>query len=309
MRAFVTGATGLIGAGTVRALVAAGHEVIGLTSREAGRAAIERMGARAIIGDMRDAASYREAARTADAIVHAAAAFPDTIRYSKADVDAFVGADADAVDALLRVAGPSCKKLVFSSGAYVYGDTGPTPVEETHGTERHHAVMERKLEIEGKLRDLARSGGIPAVIARCGMVLGDGSLWGKLYLAPMRRGRRAMLPGPGRNVISFVHQDDAGTAYLALIEHGVPGDAYSVADDEPAPLGDVVRAQAAALGAPAPFSVPAWLVRLVGGPYGAPATLAHSALSNRKLRGLGWAPRYPTYRESVAALASAIRAR
>lgn len=307
MKVFVTGATGVIGGAAVRALTLAGHQVTGLTSRASNARRIQAAGARAVVGDMRDASAYREAARSADAIVHAASSLPDKVRYARADVDALMGADAEAVDALLSVVGPSCRAFVFSSGAYVYGDTGPTPVDETHTTENHHAVMERKLVTEAKLRDLARSGKVPVVITRPGLVYADGSLWAKLYLDAMKQGRRAMMPGDGRNVLSFVHVDDVGSAYRQLVERPTPGEIYNIADDAPTPLGEVVRAQAAALGAPPPRSIPGWLVRLVGGPYSGSPPLAHNALSNRKLKALGWSCAYPSYHEGVVALARAVR--
>lgn len=304
MKVFVTGATGLIGAGVVRALVAAGHEVTGLTSRPAGREAIERMGAKAVVGDMRDPSAYRAAASEADAIVHTAASFPDKIRWTKADVDAFMQGDADAVDALVSVVGPQCRAFVLSSGAYAYGDTGERAALETHTTERHHAMMDIKLQTEAKVLELARLGKVPGIVARPGLVYGDGSVWSKIYLEPMRRGRRAMLPGDGKNLVSFIHADDCGEAYRAIVEQGCAGEIYNIGDDEPAPLGDVLRAQAKALGAPPPRPIPSWILRLVAGKYAATPALATTVIDSSKLKTLGWAPSYPSYRQGVAALAS-----
>lgn len=308
LKVFVTGATGLIGSATVRALAAGGHQVFGLTSRASNAALVQKLGATPVVGDMRDAAAYRDVARSADAIVHAAAAFPDKMRYSPADVDAFMGADAEAVDALIASAGSPCRAFVFSSGAYDYGDTGPTPVDETHSTERHHLVMRRKLQTEAKLLGLAKEGRLPVMITRPGMVYGNGSLWGKFYFGPMSRGRRAMIPGNGRNVLSFIHADDAGGAYRLLVERPTPGEIYNLGDDQPATLGEVARAQAKALGAPAPFTTPGWLVRLIAGPYSGAAALSHNTVSNRKLKALGYAFKYPTYHSGVTALAEAARA-
>jgi nucleoside-diphosphate-sugar epimerase len=309
MKVFVTGATGLIGAGAVRALVAAGHEVTGLTSREAGRAAIERAGASAIVGDMRDPSAYRKAAGEANAVVHTAAAFPDKIRWSKADVDAFARGDADAVDALVSVVGPSCRAFVASSGAYAYGDTGAEPAAETRSTDRHHAMMDIRLQTEAKVLELARLGKVPGMVARPGLVYGDGSMWAKLYLGPMRKGRRAMLPGDGKNLISFVHADDCGEAYRTIVEHGRPGEIYNIGDDAPAPLGDVLRAQAKAIGAPPPRPFPSWLIRLVAGPYASTPALATTVIDSTKLRELGWTLRYPRYQEGVVALARSFEAK
>lgn len=303
MKVFVTGATGLIGSSAVRALCRAGHEVVGLTSRQANVAAVEAAGARAVVGDMRDAGAFCDAAHDAEAIVHAAAVFPDKIRYSAADVDAFMGADEAAVDALLSVAGPRCRAFVFSSGAFAYGDTGRAPVDETFGTAKPHAVMQRKVALENRLLELAKTGRAPVVISRAGTVYGDGSLWKKFYLDAMRKKQRAMMTGDGSNIISIVHEYDAGEAYRVLVEHGKPGEAYNVTDDEPSPLRDIVRAQAEALNAPPPRATPGFLIRLIAGPYSGPPTLANSVLSNKKLRALGWQPRYPTFREGVVAVA------
>jgi len=52
-------------------------------------------------------------------------------------------------------------------------------------------------------------------------------------------------------------------------------------------------------GAPAPFAVPPWLVRL-GAPYMARLLALRLPLSNAKARSeLGWAPRFPSYREGL----------
>lgn len=306
MRVFVTGATGLIGAGVVRAMVGAGHEVTGLTSRPAGRATIQRAGAEAIVGDMRDPSAYRTAVGEAEAVVHTAAAFPDKIRWSKADVDSFMRGDADAVDALVSVLGPSCRAFVLSSGAYAYGDTGSAAASESHTTERHHELMEIKLQTEAKVLELARLGKVPGMIARPGLVYGDGSMWAKLYLDPMRRGRRAMLPGDGKNRISLVHADDCGEAYRTIVEHGSPGEIYNIGDDQPAPLGDALRAQAEAVGAPPPRPIPAWILRLVAGRYAATPALATTVLDSTKLKKLGWSLRYPSYQEGVVAIARSL---
>jgi 2-alkyl-3-oxoalkanoate reductase len=307
MKIFVTGATGLIGGAATRALVAAGHTVTGLTSRPAGRTKVEALGATPLVGDMRDTSVYGEAVRQSDAVVHAAAALPDKIRYTQKDVDAFIGADAAAVDALASVLGPSCRAFVVTSGAYVYGDTGETPADETRSTEHHHPVMTKKLEMEAKILGRARAGGAPAIVTRPGLVYGDGSLWAKLYVDAMKTRSRAMMPGNGQQLISFVHHDDLGTAYRALVEKGTPGEIYNVADDLPARLGIVVRLQAETLGAPPPRAIPGWLLRLVAGSLGAGPTLANTALTNTKLRALGWAPRYPTYREGIPAFSATLR--
>lgn len=307
MKVFVTGATGLIGSSALRALVAAGHEVTGLTSRAAGRAAIEAMGAQAVVGDMRDASAYRDAVSGADGVLHAAAALPDKMRLSQSDVDTFMQADVDAVDALASVLGPTCRAFVITSGAYVYGDTGDTPADEGRSTERAHPVMRLKVAMEKRMLARAQAGEIPAIVVRPGLIYGDGSLWAKLYLSAMKAGKRAMMPGAGQNLISFVHHDDVGEAYRRILEHPVPGAIYNVADDSPERLGVVVRAQADALGAPPPRAIPGWLIRLLAGSLGAGPTLVNTALTNDALKALGWAPKYRSYREGIPALSAAIR--
>jgi len=72
MSVLVTGASGLVGSHVVEALVARGDAVRALV-RPASRAAVLRLGADAVVGDVTDPAAWRAAARGVRAIVHAAA--------------------------------------------------------------------------------------------------------------------------------------------------------------------------------------------------------------------------------------------
>src|SRR6516225_3160636 len=71
MRVFVTGASGHIGSAVVPELVQAGHEVTGLARSETS-AAVKALGAEVRRGDTGDLDGLREAAASADAVIHLA---------------------------------------------------------------------------------------------------------------------------------------------------------------------------------------------------------------------------------------------
>src|SRR2546423_7883887 len=72
MSVLVTGASGLVGSHVVEALAARGEPVRALV-RPASRAAVLRLGAEAVAGDVTDPAAWQAAAHGVRAIVHAAA--------------------------------------------------------------------------------------------------------------------------------------------------------------------------------------------------------------------------------------------
>jgi nucleoside-diphosphate-sugar epimerase len=97
-------------------------------------------------------------------------------------------------------------------------------------------------------------------------------------------------------VWSLVHITDAASATVAAIERGKPG-IYHVADDDPAPVRDVLPELARALGAKPPRRVPAWLARLLAGEAAVNMMTQASGISSEKTkRELGWTLRYPSWR-------------
>jgi nucleoside-diphosphate-sugar epimerase len=116
------------------------------------------------------------------------------------------------------------------------------------------------------------------------------------------RSGSARIAGDGSHFVCRLHVEDLAAALLRTLSLRLRGESYVVADDQPAPQGEVVRWLAARLGVPVPASVPL---------DGAPETLRHDRQVDawRFKRDTGMAWRYPTYREGFEACLRAEGAR
>ena len=114
------------------------------------------------------------------------------------------------------------------------------------------------------------------------------------------RKRQFPLVGDGGGIMPFIHLDDAATATVLALDAVGPA-LYNVTDDDPAPMRDWLPGLAAAVGAKPPRHVPTWLAGLLMGGMLPVMTQARGVSNARARKELGWAPRYPSWREGFAA--------
>jgi len=143
----------------------------------------------------------------------------------------------------------------------------------------------------------ARAQGFPAAVLRVAGIYGPGG--GHLFRQLVRG--EARISGGGSRHMNMVHRDDVASAIAAVLDPVEAGGIYNCADDTPV-------SQLGFLG---------WASGELGRPLPPHATGAEDAarkrgltdkrVSNAKLRSLGWAPRFPSFREGYAEAVAAAR--
>jgi nucleoside-diphosphate-sugar epimerase len=301
MRVLVVGASGAIGTRLVPRLREEGHEVIGSCRSPSKVEQLRTLGAEPIVLDALDAAAAHAAVASVrpDALVYQATAlagsgfarrldraFAQTNRLRTAGVDNLLAAARDE----------GVKRFVAQSFApFRYARTGG-PVK-TEDDPLDPAPPATARETNAAMRHLDE-----AVTAAGGIALRYGGFYGAGddWLVASVRKRQFPIIGAGNGVMSFLHLDDAAEATALALGHEGPA-VYNIVDDEPAPVREWLPVLAAALGAKPPRRVPVWLARLLAGEAGTVMMTESRGASNAKAkRELGWALRYPDWRQGFS---------
>ena len=308
MRVFVAGATGAIGKQLVPRLVAAGHEVHGMTRSASNKAMLDELGAVPVVADALDPQRVAEAVGAAgpDVIVHQLTAIGavDT-RHMERDFALTNRLRTEGTDHLLAAGkAVGVRRFVAQSNAIVYGRTGAAVQSEEGAFDPSPASTMRANQeaIRHLEAAVVGAGWTEGIALRYGWLYGPGT-----GIAPggevpeLIRRRRFPLVGDGGAVWSFIHVADAAEATVAAIEHGRRG-VYNVVDDDPAPVAEWLPTLAEQLGAKKPMRVPRLVGRLVAGEAGVVMMTELRGASNAKAkRELAWRPAHPSWREGFAA--------
>jgi nucleoside-diphosphate-sugar epimerase len=308
MKVFVAGATGAIGRPAVRQLVAAGHEVTGMTRSEERMEEIRAAGATPVRCNVLQAQETHKALHQAqpEVVVHLLTALPPRLDY-RAKEDPLAPTNRlrrEGTRNLLAAAkAAGAQRLVAESVAFFYAPEGDRVKDEAAPLLRDapgvfgpaaKALADLEAQVSG-------AEGIEGVVLRYGWLYGPGTYFardGSQTEDALKR--RLPIVGRGEGTFSFVHVEDAAAATLAAAERAAPGTS-NVVDDEPVPMREWVPAFCEAVGAKKPRRVPTWLARLLAGSAAASTATQLRGASNAKARReLGWQPRYPSWRQGFA---------
>jgi Nucleoside-diphosphate-sugar epimerases len=302
-RALVTGANGFVAQWTIRAMLARGWAVTAASHGPPPTAVVltpdEAAAATWVETDVTDQCAVRaavEAAR-ADVILHLAA----ISHVPAADDDPGAAYDVNAAGAVRllaevrrqRQAGTADPIVLVIGSAEQYGrhDAAAMPLREDAEQRPLTLYAASKVAQEVAALQAWRSEGVRVICTRSFSHSGLGHA--PHFLLPSLVARARQLPdrggvltiGNGGTVRDFLHVQDVVDAYLALVAHGEPGEAYNVASGEGVSVQALAGRVLQRLGRTAEISSVAALAR----PVDVPAQVG----DNGKLRrATGWAPRH-----------------
>jgi nucleoside-diphosphate-sugar epimerase len=306
MKVFVAGASGALGRRLVPLLIANGHDVTAMTRTPGKVDDLRALGAEPVVADGLDRRAVMAAVTRAEpeVVIHQMTGLTGVSSFKRFD-DEFAETNRlrtrglDHILAAARAAGVR-RVIAQSFGNWnLERSGGPVKTEDDPLDPHPPAAMRRSLAAIRYLETaVTGAGGVEGVALRYASLYGPGTGFAEDgMLVELVRKRRLPIIGNGAGVWSFTHVHDAAAAAVAALDHGAPG-VYQVADDEPAQVAVWLPELAKAVGAKPPLRVPAWLGRLAVGEAGVSTfTQIRGAANAKAKRELGWALRYPSWRE------------
>lgn len=303
MRLLVTGGAGFIGANfvhqTVRERPDVAVTVLDALTYAGDRASLAEVADRVtfVEGDIADAGLVDGLVGEADAVVHFAAESHND--NSLSNPWPFVQTNVVGTYTLLEAVRRHGTRYHHISTDEVYGDLElDDPAKFTPETPYNPSspYSSTKAASDLLVRAWVRSFGVQATISNCSNNYGPYQHIEKFIprqITNVVDGIRPKLYGRGENVRDWIHVDDHNSAVWAILERGRIGETYLIGADGEQNNKDVVEL----------------ILELMGQPRDAydlvsdrPGHDMRYAIDSSKLRAeLGWTPRYPGFRDGLAA--------
>lgn len=224
--AFVTGASGFVGAAVVRALLARGVAVRAMVRATSPRRNLDALDIEVVTGDLRDAASVHQAMAGARHAFHVAADYrlwapdPAEIMHNNLTTTRIVGEAALAA---------GVERLVYTSSVATLKPDPDGPSDETRAADPAQAIgvyKRSKTAAERLIEAMVHERGLPAVIVNPSTPIGPRDV------RPTPTGRIVIEAASGHipafvdSGLNLVHVDDVAAGHLAALDHGRIGERY-----------------------------------------------------------------------------------
>jgi nucleoside-diphosphate-sugar epimerase len=277
MRVLIVGC-GYIGQAVGEQLVQLGHQVWGMRRTPDSHRLLQQLGIRPIAADITRPETLAPLTASYDWVVHC-------VSSSHGGAEDYRRVYLDGSKNLLNwLTQAPPKKVVYTSSTSVYGQSDGEWVDESSLTEPGTETGRILLQTERLLL------GAGAVVLRVAGIYGPG----RGYRVKQFLAGQARIEGKGERFLNMIHREDVAGAVVAALERGAAGQVYNAVDDEPVSQRVFFQWLSDRSGRPLPQSVGEMETgnRKRG--------VTNKQVSNRRLRSeLGYAPKYPTFREGV----------
>ena len=261
-----------MGEGLLRALSQQGWQALGLTLSEDSAAKLRTSGLNVLATDIREPGFARNLKpKSFSLVVHCASS-------GRGGSDSYQALFLDGTRNLF--AALEIGHFVFVSSTSVYAQVDGSSVNELSPAEPERTT--------GKILRRAED----FVLSQWGTVARLAGLYGPGRCVPLARllAGDAIIEGQGERTMNSIYRDDAvsGLLFLAKLQ---PGGIFNIVDNCPGSQLEWFRWVSQRVGKPMPPFGPRDLTRK--------RAWTNKQVSNAKLRGLGWEPAFPNFREGV----------
>jgi nucleoside-diphosphate-sugar epimerase len=299
MRVFVIGGTGFLGTRLILELQKQSHQVTVLTRISEKAADLERIGIKAVIGDLLQRESFIHTLSSQDAVVFVAMPEVRPGRVSSKRFKILRDQTTSYFSTSVAIADKLGCPLILTFGTSFHTE-GDEVADESWPIERFGMTKIGEL-VDPLISEVIKRGSPPLIRMLPGQIYGPGGLFRNFMYEWMKKGRYRII-GAGKNYVPRIHVNDCAQAYVEVLKKMPVGERFIIADDGPCTQKEFSDFMADCMNVPRPKSVPGFIIRIAMGKLIYETVTMSCRVSNAKAKEqLGLKLKFPTFREGLPA--------